>query len=309
MVSAPQDPKLTIGRTQPLQPFQLYAAVVSGLGLALLVWSLAHLNTSATGMLLFLGLVVIAELTAIETFTSHHIFSISSACVFAILLLLGPSPAALAAMAGGFVATLVTERRIRRQGGSPSFPLVQRAPFNMAANGLAVPVAGGIYLGFGGRTGELAFLSNLLPMILAAIAFEVVNGGLVIGIISIRTGQPAFRILRQNAWWITPMNVLAMVVGGAGLALGYQIAGILGVAVFFLPLVLTIYAYRMYVQQTRGQMASLEDLIAIRTRDLEKANEELKQLDQTKNHFFAIINHEMRTPLTAVAGYLSLIHI
>jgi signal transduction histidine kinase len=144
-------------------------------------------------------------------------------------------------------------------------------------------------------------------MILAAVLYELVNAGLVVGVISILTAQPALRVWRQNVSWAMPMNVLSMVIGGGGLAIGYQIAGVLGVSVFFLPLVLTIYAYRLYVAQTKGQMAHLEEIIAARTQDLQKANQELKRLDQVKTDFFSVINHEMRTPLTAIVGYTELL--
>jgi signal transduction histidine kinase len=307
VVNLPQKLKPTAGKTRRLQAFQFYAAGVSGLGVALLFWSMSHLPSSRTGLLLFIGLVILAELTTSETITPTLFFSMSSACVFATLLLFGSLPAALAAMAGGLVTTLVTDRRERRQGKSVSFPVLQRTPFNMASLGLAAPVAGGIYVLSGGKIGEVALLSNLLPMALAAVAYELVNAGLVFVLISLRTGQPALRIWSQNLSWITPMNILTMVVGGGGLALGYQIAGILGAGVFFLPLVLTIYAYRLYVAQTKAHMARLERIVTERTQDLQKANEELKRLDQVKTGFFSMINHEMRTPLTAILGYTELL--
>jgi signal transduction histidine kinase len=177
----------------------------------------------------------------------------------------------------------------------------------MGGLGLPVPVAGGVYVLAGGTIGEVALLSNLLPMVLAAATYEFVNAGLIIGVVSLQTGQPALRIWRQNLSWSTPMAIVSMVVGGGAMAMGYQIAGVLGVAVFFLPLVLTFYAFRLYVSQTKAQMARLEEIVAERTQDLEKANEELKRLDQVKTGFYSMINHEMRTPLTAIIGYIDLL--
>jgi signal transduction histidine kinase len=78
-------------------------------------------------------------------------------------------------------------------------------------------------------------------------------------------------------------------------------------AVFFLPLVLTAYAFRLYVGQTKAHMARLEEIVAKRTQDLETANEELTRLDQVKSSAFSMINHEMRTPLTAIIGYIDLL--
>jgi signal transduction histidine kinase len=304
LVNSAQETEASGGKSRRIDPFRIYITCISGLGVALLLWSLIHVTTSEVGVLLFIGLVIIAELTTSETFTPHLFFSMSSACTFATLLLFGPLPAALTAMVGGLVTTLVVNRRQARSG---RVPLIQRVLFNMAGLGLAAPVAGVIYIWAGGTVGQVASVFNLVPMVLAAVAFEMVNAGLIIVVISLQTGQPALRIWRENVSWATPMNLLSMIVGGGGLALGYEIAGILGVAVFFLPLALTIYAFRLYVGQTKAQMARLEEIIAERTQDLGKANEELTRLDQVKTGFFSMINHEMRTPLTAIIGYIDLL--
>jgi signal transduction histidine kinase len=303
LVNSAQESKPTAGTTRRLILFRVYTTCVSGLGVVLLLWSLTYMTSFATEVLLFMGLVVVAELTTSETFTPQLLFSMSGAVIFASLLLFGPLPTVPVAMIGGFVTTLVVERRQARPG---RVPLLQRALFNMAGYGLAVFSAGGVYVLAGGKIGDVALLSNVLPIILAAVCFELVNAGLVVVVISLQTGQPALAIWRQNVSWATPMNLLIMVVGGGGLALGYQIVGILGVCVFFLPLVLTSYAFRLYVRQTKLQMDHLEEIIAERTQDLERANEELKRLDQVKTSFFSMINHEMRTPLTAIIGYIDL---
>ena len=306
-MNLPQESKSTDGETRRLDPLQVYTACVSGLGVALLLWSLSQLPSFPHGVLLFMGLVVIAEWTTSEVFAPQMVFSMSSAVTFATLLLFGPLTAALVAMVGGLVITLMNDIADRRQGRPSGAPFLQRVLFNIAALGLAVAVAGEIYVLSGGRVGEVALLSNLLPMVLAATAAEIVNAVLIVGVVALQTGKSVLQIWRQNVSWAVPMNVLGMIVGGGGLALGYQIAGILGVGVFFLPIVLTIYAFRLYVAQTKTQMARLEEIIAERTEDLRQANEELKRLDRLKTNFFAVINHEMRSPLAAVLGYTDLL--
>jgi signal transduction histidine kinase len=276
------------------------------LGLGLLVWSLSHLSPVLPDILLFIGLVVVAESTTSQVIAPQMAFSMSSAVVFASLLLFGPLPAGMVGIVGGLTTTLVKDLDDRRQGRSRA-PLLQRAPFNMAALGLSTAAAGGIYLLSGGRQGDAAQFSNLLPLALAAISAEFGNAAVIVAAVSLQTGQPAFEIWRRNVSWAVPMNILGMVIGGGGLALGYQIAGLLGVGVFFLPIVLTIYAFRLYVRQTKVQMDRLEEIIAERTDDLKKANQELKQLDLVKTRFFSVINHEMRSPLTAVLGYIDLL--
>ncbi len=42
-------------------------------------------------------------------------------------------------------------------------------------------------------------------------------------------------------------------------------------------------------------------------RDLEQKNKELESLDQAKNHFMLLVNHELKTPLTAISSYLQML--
>lgn len=48
--------------------------------------------------------------------------------------------------------------------------------------------------------------------------------------------------------------------------------------------------------------AGLEDEVKARTRELEDANLELKQIDGTRRRFFADISHELKTPLSIIRG-------
>jgi signal transduction histidine kinase len=294
------------GRTQRITPLSIYTTCVSGLGIALLFWCVSSLPSSLPDVLLFIALVIVAELTTSGSLVPQIVFSMSSAVYFATLSLFGPLPAALTAMVGSVVATLVAEIADSRRGRTRA-PFPQRVFFNVAAFGLPVVLAGGVYIFFGGRIGEIAVFANLLPMTLAAVTIEVANAALVVGAVSLQIGQPVYQIWSQNVSWAVPMKILTMLIGGGGLALGYQIAGVLGLVVFFLPIAMTIYAFRLYVAQTKAQMKRLEQIIAEHTDDLKSVNQELERLDHLKMSFFSVINHEMRNPLTAIIGYTELL--
>ena len=51
----------------------------------------------------------------------------------------------------------------------------------------------------------------------------------------------------------------------------------------------------------------LRDEIARATKDLRRSNRELHQLDEVKNDFLSIASHQLRTPLTSIKGYLSMV--
>ncbi|HOQ98329.1 MAG TPA: HAMP domain-containing sensor histidine kinase [Anaerolineae bacterium] len=286
---------------------QVYTAAVSLLGIALLLCSLWQLRQTSPEIFIFVALCVAAELTTSEAIAPQLAISMSSAVGFAAVLSFHPVAAVIVGMAGGLATTLVKDAADRRQGRRPGAALLRRILFNMAAFGLSIITAGLIYWGLGGRAGDPLLATNLLPMLVAATVSELVNGGIVALAVALQVQEPARKVWQQNMSWATPMNVLGMVVGGGGLAMGYHIAGIIGAGVFFLPLVLTIYAFRLYIAQSKSQMGRLEDLIAQRTEDLRQANEELTHLDRTRNQFFSVVNHEMRSPLTAILGYAEML--
>jgi signal transduction histidine kinase len=52
---------------------------------------------------------------------------------------------------------------------------------------------------------------------------------------------------------------------------------------------------------------TLQDKVDEATKELKKSNEKLKQLDETKDEFISMASHQLRTPLTSVKGYLSMV--
>ncbi|HET8701015.1 MAG TPA: ATP-binding protein, partial [Nitrococcus sp.] len=53
--------------------------------------------------------------------------------------------------------------------------------------------------------------------------------------------------------------------------------------------------------------ATLQQKIVEATHQLRRSNEKLKSLDETKDDFISMASHQLRTPLTSVKGYLSMV--
>jgi len=60
-------------------------------------------------------------------------------------------------------------------------------------------------------------------------------------------------------------------------------------------------------EETRNFGIKLEKEVEKATQKLRSANEELKKLDVAKSEFISIASHQLRTPLTVIKGYISMI--
>lgn len=79
-----------------------------------------------------------------------------------------------------------------------------------------------------------------------------------------------------------------------------------GVFVSTLVFVFTVFVGLLLVQSMIKEVKSREQLETL-TVKLKEANKRLKKLDQLKTEFLSIATHQLRTPLTSIKGYLSMV--
>lgn len=281
-------------------PRDLYLWTVGILGSALVVWSLALIPAYRPNNIFFLLIVlaVAAQLTATTLVEKDVTVEVSTAVSMAVVSLYGPVAASLVAACA---ATSVILDTLRREW--PGWHrAVERVIFNIGMVTTAIFTAGSLFQITQNALGADTIAGQTLPWFLAAIINDQINLWLLIGLLHLQSDANPVEIWQAHRWAI-PINVLVMSVGGGVLAFAVNQFNILGIAIFFLPIVLSAYSFRLYVNQTKKQMEHLEELVAMRTNDLQEANQELEELHKTKDAFLAVLTHDMRNPLSSIRSY------
>lgn len=277
-----------------------YIVLVGGLGVIFALQGLLE-APSYEPLHIFLLLMALAILAQFATTGADVTFEVGSAISLASVPFYGPAAAALIAIAASLSVWF-----IKRLEGTQWKGSWEQLIFNTGMSSVSVYAAAHVFLLSQQLLGSGTVVTQVLPWLFAAIVGDQLNVWLLIGILYLQQGIDPLLFWRENGWAM-PINVIIMGAGGGVLATAVRQFDALGIAIFFLPVFLSAYAFRLYVARTRAHLEQLEDLVAERTRELVTANESLAELNKQKDAFLAVLTHDMRSPLTNIHGYASLL--
>jgi diguanylate cyclase (GGDEF)-like protein/putative nucleotidyltransferase with HDIG domain len=192
------------------------------------------------------------------------------------------SVSAVGALAGaalfGFQAALPLALAIAAVDWSARRTPAYQLLFNVGALSLASLAAAAVFQG-GGNGGTIDTIVTAAAGLAAGGIYFVVNTGLLAGAMALEGHDSWRRVWKERFSWLLPHYVAFGAVGGA-IALSYDAIGLLGLAVFLLPLLLmrkTMAAYLGHTEKSTKKLREAAETIHNQNVSLEQANRLLKE--------------------------------
>lgn len=276
----------------------IYTSTIAAIGLLISIYALFHSSVDYIGLALFILMAITAELASVQLFqTSRSWVSMSSIVAIASIVALGPLAGVLTYLASGFTTGIRTTLQGYKSAGRAS--LIRRTAFNAGMWVIAAAAAGAVYTLAGGKSSPSPALS-VIPALAATVVVEwFVNAGILVGIISIQTGQKPIEIWKRDISWQAPVSIIGGIVGGGFLAMAYGMYGISGLVVMLFPILSTSYAFSIYKKNMQVYVDGLENL----NKDLKNALSALERSNVDlvdANHAINRLNAELFQSLAKV---------
>ena len=231
---------------------KIYIGIITALAIALFIYlipSLLSVSNIWPVLIFFLALSVFAEFIPVDL-PIGAVMSIGFPIDFMLILIYGPALAMLITALGALIAETI-ERKISWH----------KIIFNAAQFALSAGIAGLVYQYTGGIIGFQNFLKFIFPAALCALVYCLVNLVLVTIVISLDQGSRIATVWRINYKENLP-TYLAEAPMGFLMAIVYVEVGVLGILLFFLPLLLARRSFELYTKMRKVYLDTIRALAA-----------------------------------------------
>ena len=231
---------------------KIYIGVITASAIALFIYlipSLLSLSDIGLVLIFFLAISVFAEFIPVDLPMAGSI-TIGFPVDFVIILVYGPALAMLITAISAIISEALEKK-------TSWYKII----FNASQYALSVGVAGLTYQYVGGVVGFQNFFKFALPAALCALSYCVVNSTLVTMVISLSQETRITTVWRVNIKEMIP-SYLAEAPMGFLMAIVYVEVGIIGILLFFLPLLLARRSFELYTKMRKVYLDTIRALAA-----------------------------------------------
>jgi len=231
---------------------KIYIGIITVSAIALFIYltpSLPSLSNIWPVLIFFLAISIFAEFIPVDLPMAGSI-TIGFPVDFVIILVYGPALAMLISAISAIISEVLEKK-------TSWYKII----FNASQYALSVGVAGFTYQYIGGVVGFQNFFKFALPAALCALTYCVINSILVAMVISLSRETRMTTVWRLNMKEMIP-SYLAEAPMGFLMAIVYTEVGIVGILLFFLPLLLARRSFELYTKMRKVYLDTIRALAA-----------------------------------------------
>jgi len=213
-----------------------------------LIPTIPDLSEIWLALLFFIIISVLAEFIPVSLPAGGEI-TIAFPIDFVVILVYGPALAMIVA-----VFSIIWEVFQKKESWYKTL-------FNASQYSLATGLAGLVYIYTGGVIGGQNLFNYIVPAVFCALAYCIVNSYLVTIVISLDSRMSINKVFRINIKEVLP-SYLAEAPLGFIMAMIYVEVGILGILLFFFPLLLARRSFELYTRMRKMYLDTIRTLAA-----------------------------------------------
>lgn len=229
---------------------KVYIGAVTGLAIALFIYLAPSLSLTTDiwwVLTFFIVLSTIAEFMPVDLPVGGNV-TIGFPIDFVVILVYGPVAAMIVTVFGALIGEIV-------EGKTRWYKIV----FNIAQYALSAGVAGMVYQGLGGIVGAVDLSNYIIPAVICAIIYYLINLNLFMIVISLAEEVSILSVWKKRLRGII-VTYIALTPIGFVMAMVYVSIGIWGIILFFFPLILARRSFELYTKMRKIYLDTIRAL-------------------------------------------------